>query len=138
MPVAVKGLVLLFALALYRISMESPSVFLRDYGSAAGGAVFIVYALGSGRISGVLRKPVFTFLGNVSYAVYLNHLSVIFLVLSLGYPRLPLWTLCTAIIALTLLISLPFWRYIERPSIALGKYLVQLVQGSRQATCERR
>lgn len=128
MPVVDKGLVLFFALALYRISMESPIAFLRDYGSAAGGAVFIVYALWSGRISGVLRKPVFTFLGNVSYAVYLNHLSVIFLVLSLGYPRLPLWTLCITIIALTLLISLSFWKYIERPSIALGKYLVHLTR----------
>ena len=124
MPVAAKLFVLLLALALYRIPMESPVVFLRDYGSAAGGSVFIVYALGSGRISGVLRKPVFTFLGNVSYAIYLNHLSVIYFLLSLCYPVLPLWPLLLAVIALTLLVSYPFWRCIERPAIALGKYLV--------------
>ena len=123
-PVVAKAFVLLFALVLYRVSMESPVVFLRDYGSAAGGAAFIVYALGSGRISSVLRKPVFTFLGNVSYAIYLNHLSVIYLLLSLCYPVLPLCPLLLAIIALTLLVSYPFWRYIERPAISLGKYLV--------------
>ena len=126
MPAAAKLLVLLFALGLYRISMESSVVFLRDYGSAAGGAVFIVFALGSGRISRILRKPLFTFLGNISYAMYLNHLSVIYFVLSLCYPVLPLWPLCLAIIiAMTLLISFPFWQYIERPSISLGKRLVQ-------------
>ena len=126
MPAAAKASALLFALGLSRISMESPVVFLRDYGSAAGGAVFIVFALGSGSISRILRKPMFTFLGNVSYAMYLNHLSVIYCVLSLCYPVLPLWPLCLAIIiTMTLLISFPFWRYIERPSISLGKHLVQ-------------
>lgn len=128
MSVIVKALVLLLAWVLYRVSMESHIVLLRDYGSAAGGAVFIVYALGSGRISAVLRKPAFTFLGNVSYAVYLNHVPIIVLVLSLGYPRLPLWMLFIAVIAVTLLVSLLFWRCVERPSIALGKYLVQLTR----------
>jgi peptidoglycan/LPS O-acetylase OafA/YrhL len=124
-PAAAKALGLLFALGLYRISMESPIVFLRDYGSAAGGAVFIVFALGSGRISTILRKPMFTFLGNISYAMYLNHLSVIYFLLSLCYPVLPLWPLCLAVVALTVLISFPFWRYIERPSISLGRHRVQ-------------
>jgi peptidoglycan/LPS O-acetylase OafA/YrhL len=36
-----------------------------------------------------------------------------------------LWPLCLAVIAMTLLVSFPFWRYIERPSIALGRRLVQ-------------
>jgi peptidoglycan/LPS O-acetylase OafA/YrhL len=125
-PAAAKLLVLLFALVLYRLSMESPIASLRDYGSAAGAAVFIVFALGSARISTILRTPLFTFLGNVSYAMYLNHLSVIYFVLSLCYPALPLWPLCLAIVALTLLISFPFWKYIERPSISLGRRLVQL------------
>ena len=125
MPVAVKVLALVLALVLYRVSMESQVVFYRDYGAAVGGAVFIIYALGSGRISAVLRKATFTFLGNVSYAVYLNHVPIIVLVLSLGYPRLPLGMLFIVVIAVTLLFSLLFWRCIERPSIALGKYLVR-------------
>jgi len=130
-PTAVKVLVLLIAMGVYRISMESPIPFLRDYGSACGAVVFIVSALGSGRISTILRKPLFTFLGNVSYAMYLNHLTVIYFVLSLCYPVLPLWPLCLAVVATTLLISWPFWRYIERPSISLGRYLVQQIGGKR-------
>jgi peptidoglycan/LPS O-acetylase OafA/YrhL len=124
-PAGAKWAALVCAMVLYRASMESPIVLLRDYGCALAGAAFIVFALGSARISGVLRKPVFTFLGNVSYAVYLNHLSVIFLLAFLCYPVLPLWLLCFAIVATTLLISFPFWTYIERPSISLGRYLVQ-------------
>lgn len=116
---------LVIAMVVYRISMESPIPFLRDYGQACGAVVFIVSALGSGRISTILSKPLFTFLGNVSYAVYLNHLSVIYLLLPACYPVLPLWPLCIAVVATTLLISFPFWRYIERPSISLGRYLVQ-------------
>jgi len=132
MPVVAKVLVVLCALVLYRIAMESQIVSLRDYGSAAGGVVFIVYALGSGRISAVLRRPALTFLGNVSYAVYLNHVPIIVLVLYLGYPLLPLWALLVAVIAVTLIFSLLFWRCIERPSIALGKRLVQLIQRRNQ------
>ena len=67
----------------------------------------------------------FTFLGNISHAMYLNHLSVIYFLLSLCYPVLPLWPLCLAVVALTVLISFPFWRYIERPSISLGRHRVQ-------------
>jgi peptidoglycan/LPS O-acetylase OafA/YrhL len=135
-PAAAKALGLLFALGLYRFSMESQIVFLRDYGSAVGGAVFVVYALGSDRISAILRKPLFTFLGNISYAMYLNHMSVIYFVLSLCYPVLSLWPLCLAIIAMTLLISFPFWRYIERPSISLGRHLVQLTGKTRKTKAE--
>ena len=87
--------------------------------------MFIVFALGSGRISSLLRKPAFTFLGNVSYAIYLNHLSVVYFLFSLCFPALPLWPLLLALIALTLLVAYPFWRYIERPSISLGRYLVK-------------
>ncbi len=124
-PAAVKWLVLLFALALYRASMELPAPFLRDYGCACAAVVFIVSALGSRRLSAILRGPVFTFLGNVSYAVYLNHLTVLFFVLSMGFPALSFWSLGLAFVALTLLISLPFWRYVERPCISLGRVLVR-------------
>jgi peptidoglycan/LPS O-acetylase OafA/YrhL len=125
LSITAKSLLLLSALALYRIPMESSTFFLRDYGSAAGGAVFIVVALGSGEISELLRNRVFTFLGNISYSVYLNHLAVIYFFISLGYPLLPLWVLLPAIVAVTLLVSYPFWRWIERPAISLGKYLAQ-------------
>lgn len=125
-PAAAKVLVLVFALGLYRISMESPIVFLRDYGSAVGGAMFIVLALGSDRVSKVLRKPLFTFLGNISYAMYLNHISVMYFVLTLCHPVLSLWPLCLTVIAVTLLVSFPFWKYVELPAIALGRRLVQL------------
>jgi peptidoglycan/LPS O-acetylase OafA/YrhL len=102
-------------------------VNIRNHGSTVGGAVFIVFALGSDMISRVLRKPMLTFLGNISYAMYLNHLSVIYFVLSLCWPVLPLWPLCLAVIAMTLLVSFP-WRYIERPSISPGRHLVQRME----------
>ena len=124
-PAAAKALVLLFALGLYRISMESPVVFLRDYDSLREAPCSSCSPWDRTGFPKFLRKPMFTFLGNVSYAMYLNHLSVIYFVLSLCWPVLPLWPLCLAVIATTLLVSFPFWRYIERPSISLGRHLVQ-------------
>jgi peptidoglycan/LPS O-acetylase OafA/YrhL len=125
MPRAVKYLVLLSALILYRLSMEWRDAFPRDYGSALGAVVFLVFALGSGKVSALLRQPLLTFLGNISYAMYLNHLSVIYLVMFLCYPAVPLWPLCLIVVALTLLLSFPFWKFIERPAIALGRFIVR-------------
>jgi peptidoglycan/LPS O-acetylase OafA/YrhL len=122
-PTVVKILLLLFAVVLYRISMEATNAFLVDYGVACGVAVFIISALGSRRISTILRKPLFAFLGKISYAMYLNHLSVIYLVLYLCYPALPLWPLCLVVIAITVMLSSIFWKFIERPSISLGRRL---------------
>jgi peptidoglycan/LPS O-acetylase OafA/YrhL len=122
-PTVVKILALLLAAVLYRISMEATNAFLLDYGVACGGAAFIVSALGSRRISTLLRKPLFAFLGKISYAMYLNHLSVIYLVLYLCYPALPLWALCLVVIAITVMLSSFFWKFIERPSISLGRRL---------------
>ena len=124
---AAKYAILFFALVLYRVSMESQAVLLRDYGAATGAAVFIVFALASGRISTLLRKPTFTFLGNISYAMYLNHLTILVLVMFLGYRFLSLWPLCLVIVASILAFSFPFWRWIERPSISLGRLLVRRI-----------
>jgi peptidoglycan/LPS O-acetylase OafA/YrhL len=125
-PTPIKVLVFLVALVAYRVSMRSSIFFLKDNGVACAAAVFIVSALGATRISTILRKPFFTFLGNISYALYLNHLTFIYLILYVCYPALPLWPLCIVIIAMTMLFSYAFWKYIERPSISLGKSLVQL------------
>ncbi len=40
---------------------------------------------------------------------------------------MPFWSLFLGYVAMTLLISFPFWKYIERPSIALGRYLVRRI-----------
>ena len=87
--------------------------------------MFIISALGSVRLSALLKRRFFTFLGNVSYAMYLNHITVIIVVMALLYPAWPLWALELTIVAVTLSLSLPFWRYIEKPAIRLGRILTQ-------------
>ncbi len=125
LPTVAKVVLLLLAMGLYRRSMEFKIVFFRDYGAATGAAVFIISALGSVRLSAFLKRPFFTFLGNISYAMYLNHITVIIVVMSLAYPAWPLWGLGPTIVAGTLLLSLPFWRYLEKPAIRWGRSLTQ-------------
>ena len=125
LPIWAKILILLLAVGLYRMSMEFEIVFFRDYGAATGAAVFIISALGSARLSAFLKRPFFTFLGNISYAMYLNHITVIIIVMALLYPTWPLWALDLTIVAATLSLSLPFWLYVEKPSIRLGRILTR-------------
>lgn len=125
LPTVAKVILLLLGVGLYRMSLEFKIVFFRDYGAATGAAVFIISALGSSRLSAFLKRPFFTFLGNVSYAMYLNHITVIIVVMALAYPAWPLWGLGPTIVVITLLLSLPFWRYVEKPAIRLGKTLTQ-------------
>lgn len=125
LPTWTKIVVLLLGVGLYRMSLESKIVFFRDYGAATGAAVFIISALGSARLSAFLKRPFFTFLGNISYAMYLNHITVIIVVMALLYPAWPLWALDLTVVAVTLALSLPLWCYVEKPAIRLGRILTQ-------------
>ena len=125
LPTVAKVIALLLGVGLYRMSLERKIVFFRDYGAATGAAVFIISALGSARLSAFLKRPFFTFLGNISYAMYLNHITVIIVVMAWAYPAWPLWGLELTIVAATLSMSLPFWCYAEKPAIRLGRILTR-------------
>lgn len=89
----------------------------------AGAALFIILALSSDVFSKILLKRPLTYLGDISYSLYLIHVVVLFLMLNLFYLRMPLAVVLAAALALSLLTAHISYKYVEMPSIKLGKYL---------------
>ncbi len=91
----------------------------------AATAGLLVSAIGSPRAAAVLCTGPLQYLGRVSYSLYLVHAIVLLALLHLFYGRLPLAFLLVALWPLSLGLATLGERYIEQPSIALGRRLTR-------------
>lgn len=113
---------------LFRFSMEiwlanKKLLLISDYGSVIGACGFMVMAFGSMKAATLLRKPFFKFFGNISYSMYLNHITMLYLTIFLLHDYLPIPVILPVYIASVIVFSLVTWKTIELPSIALGRVL---------------
>jgi peptidoglycan/LPS O-acetylase OafA/YrhL len=90
-----------------------------------GAVGFLVLAIGAPRAGAVLRTRPVQYLGRVSYSLYLVHAIVLLALLHLFYGRAPLPVLLVSLWPLALGLATLGERYIERPSVALGRRLTQ-------------
>jgi peptidoglycan/LPS O-acetylase OafA/YrhL len=92
---------------------------------AAGSVGLVVAALEVPWLRRLLSTETGAFLGRISYPSYLLHWGVITLLAPLLVDRTATGNaaLIVAVLALTTLASIPFHRFVELPSIALGKRL---------------
>jgi peptidoglycan/LPS O-acetylase OafA/YrhL len=88
--------------------------------------IFIIYAIGSIKISSLLLKKPLIFLGKISYSLYLIHLIVLFSFMYLFYGVIPNVWICLITVFVSLLLATLSWRFIEIPAIALGKRLTKV------------
>lgn len=81
------------------------------------GLLLVVMALRRGLLSWLLARPVFVFLGEISYSVYLLHHVLLMYCLHhrelLGW--MPPWLQLVIFLSVMLLISCLTWRYVEMP-----------------------
>lgn len=113
---------------LFRFSMELWLANIKlgliwDYGSVIGACGLMVIALGSGKAVALLRKPVFKFFGTISYSMYLNHITMLYLAFFLLYGTIPVPIILLVYLVLVVVFSTITWKTIEIPSIALGRIL---------------
>jgi peptidoglycan/LPS O-acetylase OafA/YrhL len=135
-----KWSILIFTFLLYGYSTTFTSTILKlgltygivvgDYVASIGASAFIIYAIGSIKLSSLLMKKQFLFLGQISYSLYLIHCVALLSFIYLFYGSLPHWLFYIITICTSLLLATISWRYIEKPSIALGKRLTQGKKGS--------
>jgi len=98
---------------------------LDDLLVSVGVCIIMISALASVRLSRILQYRPITYLGDISYSLYLFHTVVLIACINILYGRLPLAAiLCIAFIT-TLVVSILGYRFIEQPSMALGKYLTR-------------
>ena len=113
---------------LYRISMEvwmaKPKLLLlSDWGSVIGACGIILTALGSVKAGTILRKPVWRFLGTISYSMYLNHIGMLYLAIFLLRDYLSVVAILPIYVATVIIFSFLTWKTIELPFISLGRVL---------------
>ena len=103
----------------------------------AGTVGLLVSVIGSPGAATVLCTRPLQYLGRISFSLYLVHAIVLLALLHVFYGRLPAAVLLIALWPLSLGLATLGERYVERPSIALGRRLTQrtpaVVRGSREA-----
>lgn len=134
-----RGALFLAALHLYTwefLPFEAP--WLHDGGRddlaiALGSATLLALALASGSLSGTLRSRPLVFLGRISYSLYLVHAIVELALLNGLGDRLPLGATFAISVTAAFALSVVAWRFVEEPSIALGRRLAAWREAAREA-----
>lgn len=138
LPKFYKMALLLAALILYTYakigSMMIPVAFNRvfdDYSVAVSVVVFIIMALASSKVSGVLNQGPIKFLGKISYSLYLYHF-VVMLTFAYAMPTtVPYWITAVSAFAVSILVAAVSYTVIEKPSMRLGKLVSSKWSGSK-------
>jgi peptidoglycan/LPS O-acetylase OafA/YrhL len=118
------------SLACYTAALMQPALSRhgRPFGdllSGVGSLGFITLALAAGRVTSALRSPIPSFLGRISYSLYLLHVVVLLVLLHALSGRLPLPLLIGCGFGASLLVAWLSQRWVERPSINLGRRLTR-------------
>jgi peptidoglycan/LPS O-acetylase OafA/YrhL len=92
-------------------------------GCGSVAALVLVALAASGQLDVVLLHRIPTWLGRISYSLYLLHLIVLLSLVHLFAGKVPLLIILGATVGLSLALAEVMYRLIERPSINLGKTL---------------
>ena len=137
LSVKVKWILLIFSLIIYNFSdtiipkILSFPIFgpylliIEEYFQALGAIGFIIAAIGSDQVKRFLMIKPLTFLGKISFSLYLYHLIVILSCVHLLFELIPLWLILVISIVLSIIISTLSWRFVEKPCIEIGRTLTK-------------
>ena len=98
--------------------------FINDWVIAFGASIFIIMALSNNKF--LLLRPI-KFLGNISYSLYLLHIPILIVVMRTCPSWFPIWLSLLIAFVLSLIFANIFFLYLEKPSIVLGKRIVNRV-----------
>lgn len=138
-----RRLILLGALALYVYRYLYPGMpellvrVLHDFPTTLAVFVFIIVASGSASASRLLRLRPFVFLGKVSYSLYLLHAIMLLVTIHTLYGRYSVWTCWGVALAMTAVITVLSYYFVEEPSMKLGRYLASRVRPAPTAPAAR-
>ena len=135
----IKTIFFIIAIILYRLSQEvwminAKLLLISDYGTVLAVCYFMIAALGSGKFANMLKKPFFKFLGDISYSIYLNHITMLYLSLYLLYNHLPVPLILLIYVIAAVIFSFITWKVIELPAISLGRTLSNKIKGHKFQT----
>jgi len=103
------------------------ALIMQEYGMGLGAIGFFIIAIGSARAERFLKKKPISFLGKISFSLYLYHPLVLLSSIHLFYYTLPLWSIFVITIVFSILAAYIAWKFIEGPSMRLGRSLANRV-----------
>ena len=86
-----------------------------------GGCGLIFSALAEPAFSRMLRWPIFQFFGRISYSIYLLHITILYILVYVFYPRISLVWLFIPFVVCVIAASFGFFHLVINPSIQLGR-----------------
>lgn len=92
-----------------------------DWGNTIGVAIILISALALTKLSNVLKAKPLTFLGEISYSLYLVHAVILLSFIHLFHGTIPLWQLLLMVLMVTIPVSYISYLLIEKPARRLGK-----------------
>ncbi|KQL39940.1 hypothetical protein AN960_08180 [Bacillus sp. FJAT-25509] len=99
------------------------SLIIQEYGMGLGATGLFIIAIGSSKIEKILMYKPIQFVGKISFSLYLYHPLVLLSFVHLFYNILPLWVVFIMTIVFSIAIAYIAWRYVEVPSMQLGRRL---------------
>ncbi|RRN69935.1 acyltransferase [Peribacillus simplex] len=102
----------------------------RDYVVSSGVCIFITMSVSSQKVSSLLRSRMLTFLGKISYSLYLYHLISLFSFMYLFYNKLPTGLILVFSFFFSFLLSYVAYLFVEKPCMNLGSYFTRNKQGT--------
>lgn len=94
-----------------------------DFAVALSVVILFILVLSNAKINTLLNKKILLKLGQVSFSLYLIHLIVIITMVYALESFIPLTIILILVPPVSFLFAIPFYHFIEVPSIKLGKFL---------------
>ena len=108
-----------------------------DLAFGAGAVVLIALAIGSRTWGRVLNHSIPTYLGRISYSLYLTHNIVILVLVHALYGMISDTALILLILSVSVLTADVYCRLVEYPSMRLGRRLTQGTRSMRRPRPEK-
>lgn len=96
---------------------------VQDWLISIGVCIFIISALSSPVIAKLLVKKPISFMGKISYSLYLYHMPVLLASYHLLFNRTSIWIILTIALFITFVLSSISWYFVEKNSVRLGKVI---------------
>jgi peptidoglycan/LPS O-acetylase OafA/YrhL len=111
--------------------LSNTSGWLGDVMACFGAVVAICFALTDRATKAVLNHALVLWTGRASYSLYLMHATVLYSLLYLLYGTKYLYLLAPFYFLLTIVVTAAFYRFVEVPTMNLGKSLSRRMIQSR-------
>jgi peptidoglycan/LPS O-acetylase OafA/YrhL len=102
--------------------------FSADFLIGLASSLLIILVRHYGENMSFFNSAAMTWLGRISYSLYLIHLPLVFIIFHELLGQLPFYWICLITVAASLIASSIFYTVIEKPAMQAGRYLAKRIR----------